>query len=119
MMMKNIILAVKVLATVSGLISAFLLFYSLNIESSPFKPILTSDGAHLCFNGKLLAAGYGGPLVLDPNAACPGWEGGKPAALIATEHPRYVPWGLGLLLVSFLFQLVDIGFSQMGHNRAS
>jgi hypothetical protein len=98
---------VKIIAALSGLISAFLLFYSLTIASSTFKPIVTKDGAHLCFDGKLLAAGYGGPLVLSTEP-CPGWEEGKAAALISTEHPQYVPWGLGLLAFSFLLQLVDI-----------
>ena len=46
---------------------------------------------------------------------CPGWEEGKPAALVSTEHPKYVPWGLGLLAVSFLLQLVDIGVSYGTH----
>jgi hypothetical protein len=108
--MRVRLLLVKLLAAFSGLVSAFLLFYSLTFASSPFKPILTKDGAHLCFDGKLLAAGYGGPLVLGSDP-CPGWEEGKPAALVSTEHPAFVPWGLSLLALSFLLQLVDICFS--------
>jgi hypothetical protein len=104
--MRAIILVVKLTAALSGLASGFLLFYSLTIVSSPFRPII-KDGAHLCFDGKLLAAGYGGPLVLS-SEPCPGWEAAKPVALISTEHPKYVPWGLGLLALSFLLQLVDI-----------
>ena len=72
---------VKYGAAICGFAAGVLLLYSLTITSSPFKPILTQDGAHLCFNGKLLAAGYGGPLVLGSDP-CPGWDEGKPAALV-------------------------------------
>jgi len=98
--------AAKILAALSGLVAGILLFFSFTAVSSPFKPIVTADGAHLCFNGKLMAGGYGGPLVLsDP---CPGWNEGKPAALVSAEHPSFVPWGFFLLLFSFLLQLIDI-----------
>jgi hypothetical protein len=107
------LLVVKITAALSGLASGFLLFYSLTIVSSPFRPIV-QNGAHLCFDGKLLAAGYGGPLVLT-SEPCPGWEQAKPVALVSTEHPKYVPWGLRLLALSFLLQLVDICVSYGTH----
>ncbi len=99
--------AAKIGAAVFGLISGCLLFFSFTPASSSFKPILTADGAHLCFNGKLLAAGYGGPLVLSSDP-CPGWDEGKSAALVSAEHSSFVPWGFGLLFFSFILQLVDI-----------
>ena len=111
--MRVTILAVKLIAALSGLASAFLLFYSLSIASSPFRPVLTKDGAHLCFDGKPVAAGYGGPLGLS-SESCPGWDESKPAALVSTEHPSFVTWGLCLLVLSFLFQLIDILGSAIG-----
>jgi hypothetical protein len=114
--MRAILLVVKLTSAFSGLASAILLFYSLIIVPSPFKPII-KDGAHLCFDGKLLAAGYGGPLVLG-SEPCPGWEEGKPVALISAERPTYVPWGLGLLALSFLLQLADICVSYGAHGKA-
>jgi len=107
---------VKLLAAISGLASAILLFYSLVIAPSPFRPIVTEDGAHLCFNGKLLAAGYGGPLVLSPDP-CPGWQEGKPAALVSAENETYVWWGLSLLAFSFLLQSADICVSYYKERR--
>jgi hypothetical protein len=104
---------VKSLAAIFGLAAGILLFYSLTITSSPFKPIVTVDGAHLCFNGKLLAAGYGGPLVLSSDP-CPGWDEGKPAALFSAEHPKFIRWGLFLLVISFGLQLLDIGWPAPG-----
>src|SRR6266404_1638143 len=100
---------IKLIAALSGFASGILLFYSLVIDSSPFRPIVTSDGAHLCFNGKLLAAGFGGPLVLTTEP-CPGWKEGKPAALVSYENRSFILWGLGLLIFSFLLQVVDICF---------
>ncbi|HXN99663.1 MAG TPA: hypothetical protein VN881_11360 [Candidatus Acidoferrales bacterium] len=100
-------LGVKCGAAFAGLLASIVLLYSLTVTSSPFKPILTADGAHLCFNGKLLAAGYGGPLVLSPDP-CPGWNEGKPAALVTAEHQNFIPWGLGLLVLSFVLQTADI-----------
>jgi hypothetical protein len=102
-------LVCKYLAAIFGLAAGILLFYSLTITSSPFKPIMTVDGAHLCFDGKLLAAGYGGPLVLTSDP-CPGWDKGKPAALVSAEHPNFIRWGLFLLGTSFFLQLLDIGW---------
>jgi hypothetical protein len=96
-------------AAVSGFASTVLLLLSLTLSSSSFKPILTEDGAHLCFGGKLLAAGYGGPLVLT-SEPCPGWKTGKPAALVSAEHRDYEWCGFGLLAISFLLQLIDIRF---------
>lgn len=101
-------LGVKFGAAVCGLLASIMLFYSLTVVSSPFKPIVTTADAHLCFNGKLLVAGYGGPLVLSPDA-CPGWDEGKPAALVASEHQSFISWGLGLLMLSFVLQVADIG----------
>jgi hypothetical protein len=113
--MKRVGFFIKLIAALSGFASGVLLFYSLVIGSSPFRPIVTSDGAHLCFNGKLLAAGYGGPLVLSPEP-CPGWEEGKPAALVSYENRSFTLWGFGLLVISFLLQVVDIclGYKERG-----
>lgn len=98
-----------------GLVAAILLFCSLTITSSQFKPIVNGDQVLLCFNGKKLAAGFGGPLALgDP---CQGWNEGKPAALVSGEHPSYVRWGLGFLLASFILQLLDIEVSARRERR--
>jgi hypothetical protein len=102
---------IKYGAAICGFVAGILLFYSLTITSSPFKPIVTADGAHLCFNGKLLVAGYGGPLVLSPDP-CPGWTEGNPAALVSAEHPYFIRWGLFLLVISFGLQLADIWTSR-------
>jgi hypothetical protein len=99
--------SIKYGAAVCGFAAGILLFYSLTITSSPFKPIVTTDGVHLCFNGKLLVAGFGGPLVLSSDP-CPGWDAGKPAALVSTERPSFIPLGFALLGISFLLQLADI-----------
>jgi hypothetical protein len=103
---------VKYGAAICGFLAGILLFYSLTVTSSPFKPILTTDGAHLCFDGKLLAAGFGGPLVLSTEP-CPGWDKAKPAASVSAEHPRFIRWGFALLWISFFLQLVDIKFSRL------
>lgn len=100
-------LSVKFGAAVSGLLASIMLFYSLTVVSSPFKPIVTTANVYLCFNGKLLTAGYGGPLVLSPDA-CPGWAEARAAALVASEHQSFIPWGLGLLILSFVLQGADI-----------
>jgi hypothetical protein len=50
--------AIKFGGAACGLVSGILLFFALPITSSQFKPVLTADGAHLCFDGKLVAAGY-------------------------------------------------------------
>ncbi len=102
---------IKYGAAICGFAAGILLFYSLTVTSSRFKPILTSDGAHLCFDGKLLAAGYGGPLGLSSDP-CPGWDEEKPAALVSAEHPKFIGWGFALLGLSFVLQLLDIGISR-------
>jgi hypothetical protein len=101
---KNII---KFLAASCGLLAGILLFFSLTVSSSPFKPIVSRNGLDLCVNGRKLAAGFGGPLVLGSDA-CPGWQSAPPAALVSAQHPYYISLGFGLLFVSFGFQLVDI-----------
>ncbi len=106
-------LVIKYVAATFGLVAGILLFFSLTITSSPFKPIVTVDGAHLCFDGKLLAAGYGGPLVLTSDP-CPGWNQAKPAALVSAEHPNFIQSGLILLVISFGLQLFDIWWSTPG-----
>jgi len=103
-------LVIKYVAATFGLVAGILLFFSLTITSSPFKPIVTVDGAHLCFDGKLLAAGYGGPLVLTSDP-CPGWDQAKAAALVSSEHPNFIQWGLIFLVISFGLQLLDIWWS--------
>ena len=37
-----------------------------------------------------------------------GMDEGKAAALVSAEHPSFIPWGLRLLLLSFVLQLADI-----------
>lgn len=98
---------IRLSSAVLGLVSGILLFFALTTSSSSFKPILTSDVAHLCFDGKLLAAGYGGPLVLSTEP-CPGWDQGRPAAVVSAEHPNFVPLGFVLLGLSFVLQIADI-----------
>ena len=97
----------KFFAALFGLVSGFLLFFSFTAVSSDFKPIMSADGAHLCFNGKLLAAGFGGPLVLSSDP-CPGWKEGKAAAVVTAERSYFVPLGFILLMVSFVLQIADI-----------
>ena len=98
---------IKLSGAACGVLAGILLFFSFTSTSSTFKPILTTDGAHLCFNGKLLVAGYGGPLVLSQEA-CPGWNEGKSAALVSAEHPIFMLLGFILLGLSFVLQTIDI-----------
>jgi hypothetical protein len=93
-------------AAFCGLAGSIVLFCSLTITASPFRPVMISDGTTaLCFNGKTLVAGYGGPLVLS-NEACQGWNEAKPAALVSAEHPMFVKIGFVLLALAFVFSAV-------------
>jgi TRAP-type C4-dicarboxylate transport system permease small subunit len=98
---------VKFLAALLGLVSGFLLFFSFTAVSSDFKPIMSADGAHLCFDEKVPVAGFGGPLVLGSDP-CPGWKEGKAAAVVTAERGYFVPLGFVLLMVSFVLQIADI-----------
>jgi hypothetical protein len=97
---------IKYASAFCGFAAGILLFFSITVTSSPFKPILTKDGAQLCFDGRLLAAGFGGPLGLA--GPCPGWDKAKPAALVSSEYPKFVKLGFILLFSSFTLQLLDI-----------
>jgi hypothetical protein len=90
----------------SRLVASILLALTFSVTSSPFRPILTSKGeTALCFEGKLLVAGFGGPLVLSTDP-CPEWDQAKPAALMEFKHPRFLRWGFVLLALAFALQLI-------------
>jgi hypothetical protein len=95
----------NLLGLVCSLIGGFLLFYNLTLKSSNYRLVQKSDGGvAICLNKKLVASGYGGPLVLT-NDPCPDWNGTGPTAEVVAEKPVYVPWGLGLIIAGFMLQL--------------
>ncbi len=92
-------------ASFCSLFGAVLLFFSLTIGPSPFRLVATRDGrTGICFDGKWVVAGFGGPLILS-DESCVGWEQAKPAAVVAAERPKLVPWGFGLLTFGFVLQV--------------
>jgi Family of unknown function (DUF5677) len=97
----------KMVVAVCGFLSAVFIFYSIGLTSSRFKPLMSSDGVNLCYDGQKIAAGYGGPLALA--GPCPGWDQGKAAAVVTYEHASLLKPALFLLIVSFILQFVDIG----------
>ncbi len=97
----------NILAASIALAGSILLAFSLTVTSSTFRPVATNDGGTLlCFDGRELEAGYGGGLVLTKNP-CPDWERAKPVAIILANHESFVTWGIILLGLCFLLQLLS------------
>jgi hypothetical protein len=95
----------NVMGLLFGLIGGILLFYSLTPRASNYKLVEKNDhDVAICLNDKVVATGYGGPLRVT-DETCP--EGIMPsvAAVIEADHPAFVSWGMGLIIVGFLLQL--------------
>ena len=76
---------------------------------------MSNDGVSLCYDGKQIAAGWGGSLV--SAGACPGWDQGKAAAVVTYEHASLLKPAIFLLIVSFVLQFVDIGTDKPGTDQ--
>lgn len=101
---------------VCGFSSAILIYYSIGITSSRFKPLMSSDGVNLCYDGQKIAAGYGGPLGLA--GPCPGWDQGKAVAVVTYEHADLLKPAILLLIASFVLQFVDITTDKTGSKQS-
>ena len=85
---------------------SILLFCSLTLKSSNFRLVEKSDGGvAICLNGKLVASGFGGPLIVTTDTCPDDWKHTGPTPEIIAERPTYVPWGLGFIIIGFGLQL--------------
>jgi len=98
-----------VLSAFLNLLGSLLLFYSLQFSSSEFL-LETLDNGHqaLCVNGNAMFEWRAGGVALGRADACKNATGAKPTALINTDHPAFVGWGLGMLFLGFLLQIFSI-----------
>lgn len=92
-----------------NLCGAVLLFYSLQISSTNFMLVTLVNG------NQALCAGRNALFVWTPNGlnigmsnACSEARNGKPTAMVNSEHPDFIGFGLGLMLVGFPAQLFSI-----------
>ena len=86
-------------------VAAVLLVFAMPLERTNYRLIETRQHeVAICFNDRLVVAGYGGPLVVGPDP-CPDSLASGVAPVIRYEHPTFVSWALWLLLVGFVFQL--------------
>jgi hypothetical protein len=86
-------------------IGTFLLFYALALKVSNYQLVETSNhGVAICLNGKLVATGYGGPLVTT-DEPCPDGTVPSRAAVIQADRPLFAYSGLFCILVGFCLQL--------------
>jgi uncharacterized membrane protein len=105
---KNVVKLWAVLNLVGLLFSVLggvLLFCSLTATSSNYRLVEKEDhGVAICLNDKVVASGYGGPLIIT-DEPCPKGIGPSVASVIVAENPKYVPWGFGLIFVGFALQV--------------
>jgi hypothetical protein len=94
----------NLLGLICSVRGGILLFYSLSLVPSSYSLVERTDhGVAICLNGKLVASGYGGALVVT-NEPCP--KGlGPVAPVIEAERPGFVGLRLGLIVVGFALQL--------------
>lgn len=88
-----------------SVLGGVLLFCSLTATSSNYRLVEKSDhGVAICLNDKLVATGFGGPIILS-DEPCPTGKGPSVASVVAAERPVFVPWGFGLIFVGFALQV--------------
>ncbi len=88
-----------------SLVGGILLFYTLTLKRSNYRLVEKSDhSVAICLNDKLVATGFGGPLIV-ADEPCPQGIGPSAAPVIEAEKPAYLPWALGLIVAGFALQL--------------
>jgi hypothetical protein len=103
--MQRALAVANLVGLVSGTIGGILLVFAFSATSSRYKFVETSDhGVVICHDDKLVSAGYGGGFA--SGEPCPRGIGPSVAAVVESERPALVRWGLVLIVFGFVLQLV-------------
>jgi hypothetical protein len=88
-----------------GVAGGLFLFYSLTLRTTSFRLVKVGPkNLAICFDDKVVVAGYGGPLVVSDDP-CPDLKGTGPTPQIVAERPALASWGVWLIVLGFALQL--------------
>ena len=88
----------------SSVAGGVILTYSLTVKPSHYRLVKTREGTvAICLDGKLVQAGFGGPLVATDDP-CPDMETTGPVLQVVANRER-LKMGLPVIMVGFALQL--------------
>jgi hypothetical protein len=103
--MRRSFAVLNLLGLLSGVLGGLCWYYSLVIEPSPFTLVKVADKQFaMCLDGKVIQAGYGGPLIATEEA-CPNVQGTGPTLQVVTERPKMANWAIPLIVLGFILQV--------------
>jgi hypothetical protein len=103
--MNKLLAVLNLAGLIFGVGGGVLLALALSLKTSDYR--LVENEKHevvICHNGKLIAAGYGGPLVAT-DEPCQKGLGPSAAAVVETNNDGLAKLGLILVIVGFVFQV--------------
>lgn len=88
-----------------SVVGGLLLAYALTLKPSNFRLVKTGEKElAICLDNRMVAAGWGGSLVVSDDP-CPDMKGTGPTAEITANRPWLAHLGLLLIIVGFALQL--------------
>jgi hypothetical protein len=95
----------NLLGLISALVGSFFWLYTLTIQPSAFTLVSTGEKTvGICLKGKLVVAGFGGPLVLSDDP-CPQDSKTGPIVQVTANRPLMAKWIMPLIALGFGLQL--------------
>ena len=105
MTFSRVFASLNLVGLLGGVLGGLLLFYSFTLKASNFSLIKVADGQlAICMDGKVVVAGFGGPLVIGDDK-CPSVTGAGPTPQVVADRPTFAKWGVWLVILGFLFQV--------------
>src|SRR5215469_9616043 len=103
--MSRCFAVLNLIGIVSSAAGGILLFFAMPLERTNYRLVETENHeVAICFRGKKVVAGFGGPLVVS-DEPCPEGLGASLTPAIQYEHPSFLTWGLVLLVLGFALQM--------------
>jgi len=105
-MLKRKLAIVNLVGLIFGFVGSVLLIVSLSLKTSNYRLVETDPRTVvICHNNKVVATGFGGPLVTT-NEDCPIGHGPSEAPVIETNNKVWALLGLIFVCAGFVLQLL-------------
>ena len=95
----------NIVGLLGGVLGGLFLFYSFTLRASNFSLDKVRDKeVAICMDGRVVVAGFGGPLVVSDDA-CPDVKGAGLTPQVVSDRPTLAKWGVVLVILGFLLQI--------------